>query len=119
MWSNKVEYGTAAGLYCTVHDVKIPLCMPEYYRSKIINHRFHVDNYKGELGIGYDIIIGRDMMVQLVLVAYFKHQVLQWDGAAVPMKEPSGLLLKPDSIKHDMRKGVYADFRTSFHKIIY
>ena len=26
--SNKVEYGTATGLYCTMHDVKVPFCMP-------------------------------------------------------------------------------------------
>ena len=28
MWSNKVEYITAAYLYCTTNDVKVPFCMP-------------------------------------------------------------------------------------------
>ena len=28
MRSNKVEYSTAAGMYCTTHDVKAPSCMP-------------------------------------------------------------------------------------------
>ena len=27
MRSNRVEYSTAAGVYCTTHDVKIPFCM--------------------------------------------------------------------------------------------
>ena len=58
-------------MYCTTHDVKVPFCMPELTGSKIINHRFHVDNNEGELGIGYDMIIGSDLMVQLCLTADF------------------------------------------------
>ena len=32
------------------------------------------------------MIIGLDLMVQLGLKAYFKHQLLQWDGDRVHMK---------------------------------
>ena len=60
--------------------------MSEFSSRKIIEHRSHVENDKGELGIEYDMIIGRDSMVQLGLTAEFKHQVLQWDGATVPIK---------------------------------
>ena len=77
MRSNKLEYSKAAGLYCTAHDVKVPFCMPEFSSRKIIEHLFHVNNGRGESGIGYDMIIGRDLMVQLVLMSDFKHQVLQ------------------------------------------
>ena len=59
-----------------MHDVKVPFCMPDFSISKIINHRFHVDYEKGDLGIGYDMIIGCDLMVQVVLMADFQHQVL-------------------------------------------
>ena len=75
MWYTKVEYNTSAGPYCTRHDVKVPFCMPELSSSKIIQHRFHVKNDKGKSGIGYDLIIGRDLMVQLGLSANFKRQV--------------------------------------------
>ena len=92
MWSNKVEYSTTAGMYYMTYDFKVPLYMTEFSSSKISNHRFNVDNYKGDLGIGYDMIIGRDMMVHLGLTDDFKHQVLQWDGATLHVKEPSGLL---------------------------
>ena len=47
MQSNKVYYSTAAGVYCTTHDVKVPFFMPEFSSSKIINHRLHVNNNKG------------------------------------------------------------------------
>ena len=50
--------------------------MPEFYSIKIINHRLYVKKEKGELDIGYEMIIGRDMMLQLGLVAGFKRQVL-------------------------------------------
>ena len=102
MRSNKVEYNTAAGMYCTTHDVKVPFCIPEFSSSKIINHRFHVNNNKGESGICYDMIIGRDLMVQLGLAAGFKRQFLQWGDATVHMKEPSMFLGKYDLTKREM-----------------
>ena len=62
MRSNKVEYSTAAGLYCTAHDAKVPFCMPEFSSSMIILHHFHVDNNEGEGVILYGIIIGHNLM---------------------------------------------------------
>ena len=77
MRSNKVEYSTADGVYCTTHDVRVPFWMLEFSSRNIINHHFHVDNDKGDSVIGYDIIIGRDLMVQLGLTAGYKRQFLQ------------------------------------------
>ena len=68
--------------------------MPELCSRKIINHRFHVDNDKGESSIGYYMIKGRDLIVQLVLMANFKRQIVQWYGATVHMKKPRNLLGK-------------------------
>ena len=50
--------------------------MTELSGSKVIDHRFHVDNDEGESGICYDMIIGRDVMVQLGHTDNFKRQVL-------------------------------------------
>ena len=66
--------------------------MSDFYNSKIIPQRFHVGYSEGESGIGDEIIIGHDLMVQLGILVEFKHQVLQWYGDTVPMKEPSGML---------------------------
>ena len=68
--------------------------MPEFSISNIINHCFHFDNGKGDLGIGCDMIIGQDLMVQIGPTANFKSQILQWDGYNVHMTEPSKLLGK-------------------------
>ena len=86
MWSNKVESNIVSELYCTMHEIKVPFFMQDFSSSSIIEHRFHVNKNNGKSGIGYDMIIGCNLMVQLGLMADFKRQVLQWDGATVPMK---------------------------------
>ena len=78
--------------------------MPELSGSKIINHRFHVDNNEGELGIGYEMIIGSDLMVKLCLTADFKRQVLQWDDATVHMKDSRIFLGQSDLTKREIRE---------------
>ena len=115
MQSNKLEYITAAGVYCTTPDIKVPFCMPEFSSSKIINHRFHVDNDKCESGIVYDMIIGRDLIVQLGLMAGFKRQFLLWDGATVHMNDLSSLLGKSDLTKRKIHKVFNVYYRASFH----
>ena len=87
-----------------MHDAKVPFFMPELSSIKIIQNRFHFDKNKGKSGIGYNIIIGCDLMVQLVLSAGLNHQVLQWYGVTVTMKEPSGLLGQSDITSRNMRK---------------
>ena len=86
MRSIKLEYSTDAGPYCTMHDIKVTFYIPDFSSIKIILHHFHVDKNKGKSGIGYDIIIFRDLMVQLVISDDFERQLLQWDGDTVPMK---------------------------------
>ena len=67
-----------------------------------MSHRFHVDNNSGELYIGYYIIVGHKLILQLGLSVDFKHQVLQWDDDIVPMKEPIILMGQTDLTSHDM-----------------
>ena len=92
MHSNKVKYGTATGTYCTTRDLNVPCCIPYFYSSNIIPHCFHIDNDEGKSVIGYDMIIGRDLMVKLFVLADFNHQVLQWYGIPALMKEPRGMI---------------------------
>ena len=84
--SNKVNYITAKGMYSTMHDFEATFFMPEFSSNKIIQQHFHVCNNIGESGIGYDMIVGHDLMVQLGLPTNIKHQLLQQDGVTIPMK---------------------------------
>ena len=63
MCSNKVEYSTYTGPYCTTHDVKVPFFILDYSIREIIWYHFRVVNNEGESGIVYNMIIGCDMMV--------------------------------------------------------
>ena len=54
--------------------------------------------------MGYDIIIGRDLMVQLGITDDFKRKVLQWDGATVHMKDSSNFLGWSNLTKRKMRE---------------
>ena len=101
---NKVEYSTAAQLFCKTHDIKVMFCMPKFSIIKIIPHRFHVDNDEGESGIGYDIIIGSGLVLQLGLLDDFELQYLQWYYDTVPIKEPSGMLGKTYLTSREMRE---------------
>ena len=85
MRSKNIEYSTVAEPYCTMYGVKVPFFIPEFSSSSIILHQFHIDNNRGENGIGYDMIIDRNLMVQLGLLDDFKLQVHQWDGYTIPM----------------------------------
>ena len=76
MRSNKLEYSTAVGVYCMTHDAKATFCMLEFSSSEIIIHQLHVKN-RGDLVIGYYMIIVRNLMVQLVPTTEFKRQFLE------------------------------------------
>ena len=50
------------------------------------------------------MIIGRDLMIQLGMLARFKCQVLCWDGVTVPMTQPRSVLGKSYLNVHEMHK---------------
>ena len=60
----------------------------------------------GDEGVGYEMIIGCDLMVKLGLKADFGNQVLEWDMTVIPMKEPGNFLGQHDLTKRDMQEVV-------------
>ena len=70
---NKQQYyDTAGDTYTSDYDVRINFTMPKFSTSKIINQRFHVDNKEEDMNIGYNMIIGRDLMTKLGLITDYK-----------------------------------------------
>ena len=67
IYFNKVEYSMDIGPYCTKKN-KVLFCMIDFSSRNIILHHFHVVNNKFDLGIGYYMIIGHYLLVQLVLM---------------------------------------------------
>ena len=61
--ANKFEYRLADGPNRTPHDDRVSFSVPYFFIRRIITHHLHIDNAWGDEGIGYDMIIGRDLMV--------------------------------------------------------
>ena len=94
----------ANGLYVTTHDVKVPFRISDFYGRKVIMHHFHVDNNKGESRIEYDMIIGCELIVHLVMKANFGYKIPEWDETLLPMKAAFNFLGKPNLNKHYMQE---------------
>ena len=61
----------------------MPFLLAEFSIRKITTHHFHVDDEKGYTYIGYDMIIGYNLMVNLELISNVKSKVLELDNAVV------------------------------------
>ncbi len=82
-------YDTAGGTYAPTHKVKIDFSLPEFSNSKIITHEFRVDNanqHRRYGSIGYDMIIGRDLLHPLGINDEFETSSVRWKDSIVPMK---------------------------------
>ena len=66
---NRVKPRNPAGLYCTTHVANENFSMMVFIIIKIITNRFCVDRKEFESYIGYDMFIGRAMIVHLGLMA--------------------------------------------------
>ena len=86
--------------------MKVPFRMKYFSSSKIITHHFHVDNAGGDSRMGYDMIIGRELMAQLGLKANLGRQFMKWDDNLVPMKEPGIFIGKTKLTQRETRKVV-------------
>jgi hypothetical protein len=56
--------------------------LPELYHDCIIEHKFNVLSTP----IGYDMIMGIDLMTELGLKLNFKDACIEWDEASMPFK---------------------------------
>ena len=75
--ANNFKYIKADGPYKTTHGLKVTFSILYFYRRKIITHHFHIDIVLGDYGIGYYMIICRDLMVKLAPKANFGHQIIE------------------------------------------
>ena len=59
--------------------------MADFSSSNVGTHKLHVIKDRGDTVIGYYMIIGWGLMVQVGLTVYFKRRVLYWDNAILPI----------------------------------
>jgi hypothetical protein len=80
------KYEIAGGTFNVSKEVKLRFSLPEFGSSKIITSKFKIDSSTNN-GIGYDMIIGRDILAALGIDISFKDETVTWDYVTVPMKD--------------------------------
>ena len=85
------RWKTAAGMFSTNKTSKLLVQLPEFSTTKKIVHTFHVAE---KLSLGYDMIIGLDLLNDLGVVIDFEKKVLTWDGTDVEMPQPKNITVQ-------------------------
>jgi hypothetical protein len=73
---------TGNGTITTSKKVKAQFILPELYADRVIEHTFNVL----DTNIGYDMIIGTDLMSELGFTLNFSTHTIEWDEAYMPFK---------------------------------
>ena len=81
---HKTTYNSAGGTFNSSKKGTLEFRLPEFSTSKKIPWNFVSD--AGRLdSLGYDMIIGRDLMTSLKMIIDFEYQVLRWENIGIPM----------------------------------
>ena len=80
----KSVYKTAAGDFKSKYSMKLKFKLDEFGGNTKISHRFDLD--ESEDGIGYDMIIGRDLLSELNIDVRFSDGTIKWEDQLIPMK---------------------------------
>ena len=70
----KTQWKTAEGKFHTSKTIKAEYTMPELHDQRIISHDMHVTN----ADIGYDVIIGMDIITSLGITIYGDNCTIKW-----------------------------------------
>ena len=98
----KPIYKTAAGNFSSQYNMNLTLTLDEFGRGTKIVHRFDLD--ESEYGIGYDMILGRDLFSQLNIDIGFSDGTIKWEDQLIPMKSFSNIWKN----KHPSQKEIQA-----------
>ena len=75
---SKHTYATGGGDMKTKWESKNYFSLSEFSKSKVVDWTFRVTDSKN---LGYDMILGRDIMQTLGINLLFNEQTIQWEGA--------------------------------------
>ena len=102
-----VEYMTGAGALACNKRIPLQVTFDEFGGATRINHEFDVD--PNPEGIGYDMIIGRDLLNKLGIDLRHSDKTIKWNDVLVPMKSFSDIW----EAKHPTRQEMRATFLRS------
>ena len=80
----KNTFSTGGGKLETNYETKVAFSLSEFSNSKIIEWKFNLAERKD---LGYDMIIGRDLLGQLGIIIDYKSNLIDWEGTKIPMRD--------------------------------
>ena len=80
----KTKWKTKAGSFVTERKCKINFTLPALFEKREINWNCYVDESSSNSCL-YDLIIGRDLMLELGIDICFSTAEIKWDNASIPM----------------------------------
>ena len=101
---SKASYKTAAGTFKSKHSMKLMFTLNEFGRVTNISHAFDLDESKE--GIGYNMIIERDLLNQLNIDVRFSNGTIKWEVQVVPMKNFQRIWKDNHVLKNKLRSTI-------------
>lgn len=87
--AQKTVWNTPSGKMCTGRVALVQFVLDEFSTRKTITWKFHVA--ASEQKLGYDMIIGRDLLRDLAMIIDFSKGRLVWDDVQVEMSHELGI----------------------------
>ena len=81
---NIKQYSTGSGTLKTKYESTEHLMLPEFNDKKNITWHFSV--FEGS-DVGYDVVIGRDLMLELGMKISFAKKTVSWEGIEIPKRD--------------------------------
>ena len=96
MKSQPVSWTTKAGSFKTKERCQLRLKLPSFFENKEIEWNAYVDPSEGSSS-RYDLIIGRDLMLEAGIDIKFSEEKVVWESAEISMQHP-GFLDEPKRV---------------------
>ena len=78
------KYATGGGTVKTRYETKVNFSLPEFSDKKVVTWKFKVFE---STTLGYDMVIGRDIMAELGIDLSFNKKTMIWEGIEIPMRD--------------------------------
>lgn len=80
------SFSSCSGDFEMSHRAEVVMTFPELNGHRVVTWQCYVDEREGD-ELGYDMIIGRDLMTALGIVLDFKNKTVEWEGAELEMRD--------------------------------
>jgi hypothetical protein len=83
--SKSAKWTTKGGTFSTSAECAVPFYICDFSTQKRVQWTFHVDCTEKSSNLGYDMIIGRDLLSELGIDIMFSTGTLRWEDTKIPM----------------------------------